>query len=112
MSSERAPHAECVEVQAALALLGRAWAGAVLWTVLAGAERFGEIRERVDGVSDAVLSARLKDLCEYGLVERVVEPGPPVLVRYRPTEVGRDARSVLVALRDLARTHPATFVPG
>ena len=103
---------ECAAVQAAMALLGRAWAGAVLWSVLEGRERFGEIRERVPGVSDAVLSARLKDLAEHGLVERLVEPGPPVRVRYVATPVGHDARGVLEALRDFTRRHPEVFGPA
>ncbi|MGN0065868.1 MAG: winged helix-turn-helix transcriptional regulator [Nocardioides sp.] len=105
MSHDRA----CSEVHQVLALLGRAWAGAVLWSLLGGAERYGEIRAGVPGVSDAVLSARLKELCEYGLVERLVEPGPPTAVRYRPTAVGQDARAVLESIRDYAQRHPGVF---
>jgi DNA-binding HxlR family transcriptional regulator len=105
------PHSreECAEVHRVLALLGRAWAGAVLWTLLEGAQRYGEVRAALPGVSDAVLSARLKELCDHGLVERSVEPGPPVTVAYAPTAVGLDARAVLEGLRDFARRHPGVF---
>ena len=102
----------CSEVHQVLALLRQAWAGAVLWSLLEGAERYGEVRAHVPGVSDAVLSARLKELCEHGLVEREVDPGPPTAVRYRPTAVGRDARVVLESIRDYAQRHPASSSPG
>jgi len=97
---------ECAAVHRALALLGRAWAGAALWSLLDGARRYGEIRERLGGVSDAVLAARLRELCAAGLVERQVEPGPPVAVRYELTDAGRDTRAVLEALRTFGQRHP------
>jgi len=97
---------DCDAVHRALALLGRAWAGAVLWSMLDGAERFTEVRAAVPGISDAVLTARLRELCDHGLVERQVTPGPPVAVRYLLTDAGRGTREVLEALRDFARQHP------
>jgi len=101
------PHDDCQAVHRVLGLLGRAWAGAVLWAILDGADRFTAIRDDVPGVSDAVLTARLRDLCAHGLVERVVDPGPPTSVRYVATAAGRDARRILRSLRDYARRHPA-----
>jgi DNA-binding HxlR family transcriptional regulator len=95
------PHDDCQAVHRVLRLLGRAWA------VLDGADRFTAIRAAVPGVSDAVLTARLRDLCAHGLVERVVDPGPPTSVRYVATPAGRDARRLLRSLRDYARRHPA-----
>lgn len=107
----RAPHdaGDCDAVHRALALLGRAWAGAVLWALLEEAERFTDVRAAVPGISDAVLTARLRELCDHGLVERHVEPGPPVAVRYLLTDAGRATRPVLEALRDYARSHPAAL---
>ena len=104
-------HDDCQAVHRVLGLLGRAWAGAVLWAILDGADRFTAVRASVPGVSDAVLTARLRDLCDHGLVERVVEPGPPTAVRYVPTPAGRDARRLLRSLRDYARRHPAVGSP-
>ena len=112
MASDRADHphdADCDAVHRALTLLGRAWAGAVLWAMLEGAERFTEVRAAVPGISDAVLTARLRELCDHGLVVRQVSPGPPVAVRYLLTDAGRGTRDVLEALRDFARDHPATL---
>lgn len=102
-------HEDCAAVHRVLELLGRAWGGAVLWAMLDGADRFSLIREAAPGVSDAVLTARLRDLCEHGLAERLVEAGPPTSVRYVVTPAGRDARRVLRAIRDYAGRHPDLF---
>lgn len=96
----------CTEVQRALAVLGRSWAGAVLWSVLQGARRYGEVRTALPGISDAVLSARLKELCVHGLLRRTEDTGA---VTYTPTPVGADAREALAAVRDLTRRHPRHF---
>lgn len=92
-------------IEAAMAVLGRAWAGAVLQAMMDGAARFSEIRRAVPGITDAALNNRLKDLCERGFAEREVEAGPPIVVRYALTEAGRDARPVLDALRAFAYAH-------
>ena len=102
-------HGDCTGIARVMGLLGRAWAGAVLWAMLNGAERYAAIREAVPGVSDAVLTTRLKELCEHGLVERVVDPGPPVRVRYLLTAAGRDTRRLLGELHRYAQRHPDVF---
>ena len=71
--------------------------------MLQGAERYPRSATPVPGVSHAVLTTRLRELCEHGLVERSVEPGPPVAVRYRLTPAGRDVRPVLRSVLAYAR---------
>ena len=97
----------CSSIESALGVLGRAWAGAVLQAMLDGAERYSDIHRSVPGVSDAVLSARLRELVARGFAQREVDPGPPVTVRYRLTAVGRDTRPVLAALQDFGLRHQA-----
>ncbi len=92
-----------------MAVLGRAWAGAVVQAMLDGNERFSELARSVPDVADSVLTTRLKELCEHGLAERVVEPGPPVVVRYRLTQAGRDAAPVLDAVARYAAANPQIF---
>lgn len=87
--------ANCTAIEDALGVLGRTWAGAVLSAMLGGAERFSEIKRAAPGVSDAVLTARLRELCARGFAVRHVDAGPPVGVRYALTDLGRDTRPVL-----------------
>lgn len=58
-----------------------------------GATRFGEVEAMVEGVSARMLSLRLRELEQHGLVDRVVTPTTPVSVSYHLTARGRDLLS-------------------
>ncbi|MCS5717139.1 helix-turn-helix transcriptional regulator [Herbiconiux sp. CPCC 205763] len=73
---------ECRGFQTAIELVGRRWTGAILLSITRGARRFGEIIRSVDGLSDRLLSQRLKELEAEGLVERTVVPTTPAHSRY------------------------------
>lgn len=63
------------------------------------ASGFAELRRQL-GISDSMLSARLAELTEAGLVERSVSEGPPVAVTYRLTHAGE---ALVPALRSLSQ---------
>lgn len=95
----------CQPFEAAMRLLGRRWAGGVVRALLGGARRFGEIRDAVPGITDPVLTTRLRELCAAGLVTREVSEGPPVRVEYTLTRAGRDLRPVLDAVERYGAKH-------
>ncbi len=72
----------------AFKFLGKRWNGVLLGTLTNGPSGFAELRRNVIGISDSVLSERLSELQEAGLIVRSVEPGPPVSVSYELTETG------------------------
>lgn len=72
-----------------LEFLGRRWVGAILLAGIRGARRFSEYRALVEGISDRVLSVRLKELEAEGFLERTVIPTTPVSITYAPTRRGR-----------------------
>ncbi|HEY4023931.1 MAG TPA: helix-turn-helix domain-containing protein [Pseudonocardiaceae bacterium] len=92
--------AACDGFQTTLEIIGKRWSGGVLLAVARGAQRFGEILRMVDGLSDRLLSQRLKELEEHGLVIRTVVPTTPVQIRYSLSD---SARSLLMILQPLAR---------
>ena len=65
--------------------------------------RFGELAKVVPGLSDRLLSQRLRELEDEGLVEREVEPGSPVRVTYSLTEAGTELRPAIDELRAWGR---------
>ncbi len=103
---------QCSVLEDVMGVLGRAWAGAVIQAMLDGSRRFSDIARAVPGVTDAVLSARLKELCARGLAERHVGPGPPVSVSYELTAAGRDVAPVLDAVRAYGAAHPEVIAEG
>ena len=67
----------------------------VLWACTAGATRFNEFRQSVDGVPPRTLSERLRDLEGAGLLEReIVAANPPYPV-YRLTTTGKRLAAVV-----------------
>lgn len=93
----------CPDFHAAIELIGKRWTGAILSALTEGPMRFGELAKAVPGLSDRLLSQRLRELEEAGVVERAVEPGTPVRVSYSLTEKGVDLRPAIAELRAWAR---------
>jgi DNA-binding HxlR family transcriptional regulator len=72
--------------------------GGVLRALVTGPARFSDIAAAIPGMTDKLLSRRLKDLEADGLVERLVHAGPPVRVEYRLTEKGDALSTILLDL--------------
>ncbi|GLW56129.1 HxlR family transcriptional regulator [Kitasatospora phosalacinea] len=70
-----------------------------------GEVRFAELRRRVPGISQKMLSVTLQGLVRDGLVARRVEPTVPPAVHYRLTGLGLSLEGPLSVLRDWAETH-------
>jgi len=88
----------CPYYHQAVELVGRRWTGAILRALLAGVERFNDIAATIPGLSDRMLSERLKELEAEGIVERQVTPAMPVRIEYHLAPKGRALGSVVEAL--------------
>ncbi|MGV1047441.1 MAG: winged helix-turn-helix transcriptional regulator [Solirubrobacterales bacterium] len=93
----------CPHFHAAIELIGKRWTGAILCALTERPMRFGELGKVVPGLSDRLLSQRLRELEEEGLVEREVEAGSPVRVTYSLTAVGRQLDPAIKELQIWAR---------
>jgi DNA-binding HxlR family transcriptional regulator len=82
----------------------------VLQALFTGAHRFTDIRAAIPGVSDMMLTRRLRELEDAGLVERRVIPTSPVHVEYQLTQMGREAGPVLDAI--IAWSHKWIPIPA
>ena len=100
-------HGACSRLGPVFDLLGKRWTGLVLGALMEGPARFSELARTIDGVSERMLTERLNELAEAGLVERHVLPGPPVGVEYRLTERGKALGPALDALAEWAADHLA-----
>jgi DNA-binding HxlR family transcriptional regulator len=92
----------CPRYEHAIQLLGKRWTGLLLYTLLNGPQRFCELTATVEGLSDRVLSDRLRELEEEGVVERIVYPQIPVRVEYQLTEKGKAFGPVVEAIHKWA----------
>lgn len=94
----------CPRFHRAVELIGRRWSGAIIRVLLGGPLRFNEILARVPGISDRLLTARLRELEAAEILRREVEANSPVRVRYELTERGRQLRSPLDAIGSWAES--------
>ncbi|MEV6909169.1 helix-turn-helix domain-containing protein [Amycolatopsis sp. NPDC051071] len=69
--------------------------------------RFAELRRRMPGISQKMLSVTLHSLIRDGLAARRVEPTVPPRVHYRLTDLGSSLEVPLAALRAWAEEHMA-----
>lgn len=90
----------CASYASLMDLLGRRWMGIVLRVLMTGPHRFSEILAAVPGLSDPLLTQRLRELEAKKLVDRRVLPTSPVRVEYELTEAGRDLE---LAVRTLSQ---------
>ncbi|GHO80117.1 transcriptional regulator [Ktedonobacter sp. SOSP1-85] len=96
-------HCICPRYKYAVQLLGKRWTGLILATLLHGPKRFGEITMAVEGLSDRMLSDRMRELEGEGIVERVVYPDIPVRVEYHLTDKGHNLEPVIEAIHQWAK---------
>jgi len=80
-------------------LIGRRWTGAVLLAMAAGRSNYSDIRDAIPGISDRLLSERLRELEVEGIVQRCVCGRSTTYVL---TEKGRSLQPVLDAVSDHA----------
>jgi DNA-binding HxlR family transcriptional regulator len=92
----------CPHFHAAIELIGKRWSGAIIWALSDGPLRFAELKRAVPGLSDRLLSRRLRELETAGMISRTVEDDLPVKVTYELTEKGRSLKPAIQMLREWA----------
>ncbi|MDI5963455.1 winged helix-turn-helix transcriptional regulator [Streptantibioticus silvisoli] len=85
--------------------IGDRWTVLIVGVLWDGTARFSELRRRVEGISQKMLTQTLRGLERDGLVHRTVHPEVPVRVEYTLTEAGRTLREPLRALEEWSIAH-------
>ena len=86
----------------AIRLLGDMWTLMIVYTLLSGPKRFGELLDAMGNVSPKTLSQRLKMLEEIGFVDRLAFAEIPPRVEYNLTEKGLALVDVIKAIDQFA----------
>ena len=105
MSKSKTISIYCEHYQGVIELIGRRWMGAILRALMSGEpRRFNELLAAIPGLSDRLLTERLRELTEQEIVERVPAPDiSPIAIQYRLTKSGRDLEVVVRAISTWAR---------
>ncbi len=78
----------CPRYHRAVELIGRRWTGAIVRTLMHGPHRFNELLTAIPGISDRLLTERLRELENADIVRREVRAESPVRVIYELTTSG------------------------
>ncbi|AHV96217.1 winged helix-turn-helix transcriptional regulator [Paenibacillus sabinae] len=92
----------CPRLQKSMDIIGKRWTGLIIYQLLQGPQRFGTIEASLP-LSGRLLSERLKDLEQEGIVRREVFPETPVRIQYSLTEKGLALESVIRGLEHWSR---------
>jgi DNA-binding HxlR family transcriptional regulator len=88
----------CTKFHRASELIGRRWTGAIIYVLMGARCRFATLRTAIPDITDRMLSERLQELEQEGIVERTVVPETPVRVEYALTKKGRALTAAMDAI--------------
>lgn len=87
-------------VESTLELIGGKWKGMILFHLLNGEMRFGELQREMGNITQRMLTKQLRELEVVGLIHREIFPEIPPRVEYSLNEKGHTLRPVLLALKE------------
>ena len=100
-----APCLEPCPIERGMRVLGGKWKGSILWHLKDGPVRFNDLARQLGGASKKMVTQRLREMEEAGLVTREVVSDRPIAVVYEITDFGKTALGVLEELKDWVERH-------
>lgn len=100
-------HTGICAVEVTLGLIDGKWKGVILFHLQEGRLRFGELRRRMPGITQRMLTKQLRALEGDGLITRTIYPEVPPRVEYALSQTGQRLRPVIDALRTWGLEHKA-----
>lgn len=101
-----APDSVDCPVRRAVGALGGKWKLQIIYHLLTGVMRFSQLHRAIDGVTQQMLTAQLRELEADGIVHRMVYPQVPPKVEYSLTPTGQDLRVLIAALIEWGQKLP------
>jgi DNA-binding HxlR family transcriptional regulator len=94
MTTARNRTEEC-PIEELMDMLGGRWKVFILWELIKGPRRSGELRKSIPPITQKVFVEQLRDLEDCGLVKRTIFPTVPPRVEYEVTALGYSLREIL-----------------
>jgi DNA-binding HxlR family transcriptional regulator len=99
-------------VEATLSVIGGKWKALILFHLRDAVCRFGELRRKIPGVSERMLTQQLRELEEQGVVHREVHREVPPKVEYWLTDYGKTLRPLMALMCAWGKKHKRRVEEG
>lgn len=86
-------------VETTIMMLGCKWKILIIRELLCGTRRFNELKKSIKGITQKVLTTKLRQMEELGLVERKIYPQTPPKVEYTLTDIGYTLAPLVDAMK-------------
>lgn len=83
-----------------MTIIGGRWKPAILCRLSYGTMRYGELKKSIEGISERMLVAQLRELEKDQIIARIVYPEVPPRVEYQLTELGHSMKPMLNAMSE------------
>jgi DNA-binding HxlR family transcriptional regulator len=91
------PELKSCPIEATFRIIGKRWTVLIIREMLRGTTQFNRFLENITGVTPKVLTERLRELQEFGIIRRRIVSDYPIKVEYRLTDLGREIEPILLA---------------
>jgi DNA-binding HxlR family transcriptional regulator len=85
----------CPKFEHAFEILGKRWNGLIIYSLMDSNLRFSQLEQIIPQLSARMLTFRLKELEDEGLIDRLVSNSYPIRVEYQLTDKGKDLKTAL-----------------
>jgi DNA-binding HxlR family transcriptional regulator len=100
----------CTNFHNSIEFLGKRWMGIVIYTLLDGPKRYNEIISSISGISDRLLTERLRDLEKEGLIVKNIINNSPKKFEYELTSAGKELEEVIHVLINWVKNRKKSIV--
>ena len=88
-----------------LSLIGGKWKGIILYHLMDGKKRFGELKKFMPNITQRMLTKQLRELESDGLINRKIYKVVPPKVEYSLTKQGKTLKSAILSLEDWGKNY-------
>jgi len=91
------PKLKSCPIEAAFRIIGKRWTVLIIREILRGNRQFNRFMENIQGISPKVLTERLRELEQLGIIRRRIMSEYPLRVEYSLTDMGKGFEPVLLS---------------
>src|ERR687886_981480 len=99
------PELKSCPIETTFRIIGKRWTVLIIREILRGNTQFNRFMENIEGISPKVLTERLRELEQLGIIRRTIVSKYPLRVEYSLTHIGKGFEQVLLSAASFSMMH-------